>query len=70
MQRIVSLLVFQRRELPTGLHRVSPWPDARFILPTAEMLGVVEGLRHRRFLTRAAPTASSSGGPTTGGATS
>jgi aryl sulfotransferase len=49
-QRIVSLLVFQTRELPTTLHWVSPWPDCRFIIGSAEMLGVVEGLQHRRFL--------------------
>jgi aryl sulfotransferase len=49
-QRIVSLLVFQARELPDTLHRVSPWPDARFIGPKAEMLAIVEGLQHRRFL--------------------
>ena len=49
-QRIVSLLVFQTTALPKTLHWVSPWPDARFVLPTAEMLAVVEGLPHRRFL--------------------
>src|SRR5438132_13207561 len=49
-QRIVSLLVFQRVELPKTLHWVSPWPDSRFIIPRAEMREVVEGLRHRRFL--------------------
>lgn len=49
-QRIVSLLVFQSVALPDTLHRVSPWPDARFVLPTADMLAIVEGIRHRRFL--------------------
>src|SRR5438445_1961817 len=49
-QRIVSLLVFQTVELPSTLHRVSPWPDARFVGPKAEMLEIVESLRHRRFL--------------------
>jgi len=49
-QRIVSLLVFQTRELPNTLHWVSPWPDCRFIIGSEEMRGVVEGLRHRRFL--------------------
>jgi aryl sulfotransferase len=49
-QRIVSLLVFQTRELPKTLHWVSPWPDCRFIVGRAEMKEVVEGLEHRRFL--------------------
>lgn len=51
-QRIVSLLVFQTVTLPEGktLHWVSPWPDARFVVPTAAMIEVVEGLKHRRFL--------------------
>src|SRR5215475_10674949 len=48
-QRIVSLLVFQTRELPDTLHWVSPWPDARFIIGKAELLELVETLRHRRF---------------------
>lgn len=49
-QRIVSLLVFQRRDLPSTLHWVSPWPDARFIGGSAELLAIVESLAHRRFL--------------------
>src|SRR5262245_56206870 len=49
-QRIVSLLVFQKLELPNTLHWVSPWPDSRFIIGRDEMRGVVEGLTHRRFL--------------------
>ena len=49
-QRIVSLLVFQTVELPKTLHWVSPWPDARFVIPKAQMAQVVEGIPHRRFL--------------------
>jgi len=51
-QRIVSLLVFQRVELPDGktLHWVSPWPDCRFMIGAADMQATVEGLTHRRFL--------------------
>ena len=49
-QRIVSLLVFQTRELPKTLHWVSPWPDCRFIVGRTHMRVVVEGLEHRRFL--------------------
>ena len=50
MQRILSLLVFQTTELPTGLHWVSPWPDCRFIGGKAEMKAIVESIEHRRFL--------------------
>jgi aryl sulfotransferase len=49
-QRIVSLLVFQTRELPNTLHWVSPWPDCRFIGGSAEMQVIVESVEHRRFL--------------------
>ncbi len=49
-QRIVSLLVFQSTALPFSLHTASPWPDARFVGPTEQMLAIVEALEHRRFL--------------------
>jgi len=48
-QRIVSLLVFQRLDLPTTLHFCSPWIDARFIGGRAEMQTVSEAFQHRRF---------------------
>src|SRR5258705_5131621 len=49
-QRIVSLLIFQMRELPLSLHSYSPWPDARFVGGKAGMLVIVEHFDHRRFL--------------------
>ena len=72
-QRIVSLLVFQKLELPKSSPFVSPWPDSRFILGRDEMRTVVEGLEHRRFLKthlaldglpywESVPSTSSSGG--------
>lgn len=49
MQRIVSLLLFQSPEsLP--LWELSPWIDARFLMPAEVMRDHIEGQQHRRFL--------------------
>jgi aryl sulfotransferase len=49
MQRIVSLLLFQSPE-PLPLWEISPWIDARFMMPVEVMRDHIEGQRHRRFL--------------------
>lgn len=48
MQHIVSMLVFQSAE-PRSLSDVSPWPDARFIMPALEVWARAEAQTHRRF---------------------
>jgi aryl sulfotransferase len=49
MQRIVSLLIFQSPE-PHPVIKISPWVDARFIMPVEVMRKLIEGQHHRRFL--------------------
>ena len=49
MQRIVSLLILQSTA-PVPVMEISPWIDARFIMPLDAMLGMVEAQPHRRFL--------------------
>jgi aryl sulfotransferase len=47
-QRIMSLLVFQSPEpRPLG---VSPWIDARFMMPLDAMIPMLEAQSHRRFV--------------------
>jgi aryl sulfotransferase len=49
MQQIVSLLIFQSPE-PRPVLELSPWIEARFILPVDVMTALLEEQRHRRFL--------------------
>lgn len=49
MQQIVSLLIFQSPE-PRPVLALSPWIDARFILPVDVMMTLIEEQRHRRFV--------------------
>jgi aryl sulfotransferase len=49
-QRIVAALVFGPGPLPTPMHELSPWIDARFMGPIEPLLEAVEAQRHRRFI--------------------
>jgi len=49
MQRIVSLLIFQSPE-PIPVLEISPWIDARFIMPVEVLRDHIEAQRHRRFV--------------------
>lgn len=49
MQQILSLLIFQSPE-PRRLIEVSPWLDARGMMPLDMMLASIESQRHRRFI--------------------
>lgn len=49
-QRIVSLLVFQKPELPDSLNRLSPWVDSSFVAKMVDVRDVIEQQQHRRFL--------------------
>ncbi len=48
-QQIVSLLVFQSAE-PKPLHLISPWLDCRLRDNCDQMLALLEGQTHRRFI--------------------
>jgi aryl sulfotransferase len=50
VQRIVSLLVFQRTELDGPLNRVSPWIDGRLFGRIGLIMNGLEGQKHRRFV--------------------
>ncbi|WP_250007412.1 sulfotransferase domain-containing protein [Actinoplanes sp. M2I2] len=49
MQMICALLIFQSVELPAALTTLSPWLDMR-LRPLPEVLGLLEGQNHRRFI--------------------
>jgi aryl sulfotransferase len=49
MQRIVSLLIFQSPE-PCPVMEISPWIDARFMMPVEFMRDYIEAQSHRRFV--------------------
>jgi aryl sulfotransferase len=49
MQQIVSLLVFQSTD-PKPLHQISPWLDCRLRDNRDQMLALLEGQTHRRFI--------------------
>lgn len=48
-QQIVSLLIFESVE-PKPVMAISPWVDARFMLPIEDVLATIEAQTHRRFL--------------------
>ena len=49
MQQIVSLLIFQSADA-RPVTAMSPWIDARFTIPLADMLRLIDAQTHRRFL--------------------
>jgi hypothetical protein len=49
MQMICALMIFQTADLPAALTTLSPWLDMR-LRPLPEVLRLLEGQRHRRFV--------------------
>ena len=49
LQMICALLIFKRPDLPVPLAELSPWLDMK-ITPREDIVAMLEGQRHRRFI--------------------